>query len=150
YATFAGLHSSKEEVFERGVINVFRGLSWDYATNCPCKFGNRIIMNCLVQFDEWGFTLSNRWRRDELVDLERMLHLMDGKAIPVPGQRIDHQLEKHIAENRHVSRVYEDNYFSIRYFKKGSAHVTFKRPDLISRLNEILAKQFPGALPARV
>ncbi|WP_250389367.1 DUF4942 domain-containing protein, partial [Escherichia coli] len=27
-STFKQLHQNKDEVFERGVINVFRGLSW--------------------------------------------------------------------------------------------------------------------------
>ncbi len=40
-STFEQLHRNKDEVFERGVINVFRGLSWDYKTNCPCKFGSK-------------------------------------------------------------------------------------------------------------
>ncbi|RYA90441.1 DUF4942 domain-containing protein, partial [Enterobacter cloacae complex sp. 743-2DZ2F-22B] len=33
--TFEQLHHNKQDVFERGVINVFKGLSWDYKTNNP-------------------------------------------------------------------------------------------------------------------
>ncbi|STI05168.1 putative restriction methylase [Escherichia coli] len=40
-STFEQLHQNKDEVFERGVINVFRGLSWNYKTNSPCKFGSK-------------------------------------------------------------------------------------------------------------
>lgn len=29
FSTFEELHRSKNEVFERGIINVFKGLSWD-------------------------------------------------------------------------------------------------------------------------
>ncbi|EPA9502819.1 DUF4942 domain-containing protein, partial [Escherichia coli] len=43
-STFEQLHQNKDEVFERGVINVFRGLSWNYKTNCPCKFSSKIIV----------------------------------------------------------------------------------------------------------
>ncbi|EOK6135968.1 DUF4942 domain-containing protein, partial [Escherichia coli] len=50
-STFKQLHQNKDEVFERGVINVFRGLSWNYKTNCPCKFGSKIIINNLVRWD---------------------------------------------------------------------------------------------------
>ena len=35
-STFEQLHHNKQEVFERGIINVFRGLSWDYKTNVRC------------------------------------------------------------------------------------------------------------------
>ncbi|WP_434477983.1 DUF4942 domain-containing protein, partial [Escherichia coli] len=56
-STFEQLHQNKDEVFERGVINVFRGLNWNYKTNCPCKFGSKIIVNNLVRWDRWGFHL---------------------------------------------------------------------------------------------
>ncbi|EHC8103186.1 DUF4942 domain-containing protein, partial [Escherichia coli] len=49
-STFEQLHQNKDEVFERGVINVFKGLSWDYKTNSPCKFGSKIIVNNLVRW----------------------------------------------------------------------------------------------------
>lgn len=48
-STFEQLHLNKQEVFERGIINVFRGLSWDYKTNNPCYFGKKIIVNNLVK-----------------------------------------------------------------------------------------------------
>lgn len=40
-STFEQLHLNKMDVFERGIINVFKGLSWDYKTNSPCSFGKR-------------------------------------------------------------------------------------------------------------
>ncbi|VXC71187.1 Restriction endonuclease subunit M (fragment) [Enterobacterales bacterium 8AC] len=82
YSTFEQLHRDKGEVFERGVINVFKSLSWHYKSNHPCKFGKKIIVNGLVSYNQWGFTLNHSYRRDQLADLERMLHLLDGKTIP--------------------------------------------------------------------
>ncbi|EFH2733878.1 DUF4942 domain-containing protein, partial [Escherichia coli] len=41
---------------------------------------------------------------------------------------------------------YEDEMFSIRYFKKGSAHITFRKPELVDRLNDIIAKHYPDML----
>ncbi|MBC1164027.1 DUF4942 domain-containing protein, partial [Escherichia coli] len=70
-STFEQLHQNKDEVFERGVINVFRGLSWDYKTNCPCKFGSKIIVNNLVRWDH-RFHLITGQQADRLADLERM------------------------------------------------------------------------------
>ncbi len=81
-STFEQLHQSKDEVFERGIINVFKGLSWDFKTNSPCSFGKKMIINCLVAYNRWGYSLCGGWRRDQLADLERMLHLLDGKPIP--------------------------------------------------------------------
>ncbi|MDU5858954.1 MAG: DUF5983 family protein [Escherichia coli] len=43
---------------------------------------------------------------------------------------------------------YEDEMFIIKYFKKGSAHITFKRLELIDRINDIIARHFPSVLSA--
>ncbi|MBN5417371.1 DUF4942 domain-containing protein [Serratia marcescens] len=147
-ATFEQLHHSKGEVFERGVINVFKGLSWDYKTNNPCSFGKKIIINNLVTYNRWGFSLNWGWRRDQLIDLERMLFLLDGKPIPDNRGDICTRLMAHIRDNP-TKDVYEDEFFSIRYFQKGTAHLTFKRLDLVGKMNDIIAKHYPGMLPAK-
>ena len=147
-ATFEQLHHSKDEVFERGVINVFKGLSWDYKTNSPCSFGKKIIINNLVTHNRWGFSLNWGWRRDQLTDLERMLFLLDGKSIPDNRGDICTRLMEHIRDNP-AKEVYEDAFFSIRYFQKGTAHLMFKRLDLVEKMNDIIAKHYPGMLPTK-
>jgi len=147
-STFRQLHQSKGEVFERGVINVFKGLSWNYKTNSPCKFGAKIIVSGLVKYDRWGFGLNWGWQRDRLADLERMLMILDGKPIPDNRADVSRRLGDHIHENRHSNR-YEDEMFTIKYFKKGTAHITMKRPELVDKLNDIIAKHYPGMLAAK-
>lgn len=147
-STFEQLHQSKGEVFERGVINVFKGLSWDFKTNSPCKFGAKIIVTGLVKFDRWGFGLNWGWQRDRLADLERMLMLLDGKPVPDNRADVTRRLSDHIHENRHSNR-YEDEMFVIKYFQKGTAHIVFKRPELVDKLNDIIARHYPGVLSAR-
>lgn len=145
-STFEQLYQSKADVFERGIINVFKGLSWDYKTNSPCFFGKKIIINNLVTHNRWGYSLTWRFRRDQLVDLERMLFLLDGKAIPDNRVDISINLMNHIRDNPGKD-VYDDTYFFIRYFQKGTAHLTFKRPELVEKMNDIIAKHYPGQLP---
>lgn len=147
-STFRQLHQSKGEVFERGVINVFKGLSWNYKTNSPCKFGAKIIVSGLVKYDRWGFGLNWGWQRERLADLERMLMILDGKPIPDNRADVSRRLGDHIHENRH-SNLYEDEMFTIKYFQKGTAHITMKRPDLVDKLNDIIAKHYPGMLAAK-
>ncbi|EBS3175662.1 DUF4942 domain-containing protein [Salmonella enterica subsp. enterica serovar Newport] len=147
-STFEQLHQSKDEVFERGVINVFKGLSWDFKTNSPCKFGTKIIVTGLVKFDRWGFGLNWGWQRDRLADLEHMLMLLDGKPVPDNRADVTRRLGDHIHENRH-SNCYEDEMFVITYFQKGTAHITFRRPDLTEKLNDIIARHYPGMLPSQ-
>lgn len=147
-STFEQLHHNKQEVFERGIINVFKGLSWDYKTNNPCYFGKKIIVNNLVKHDRWGFSLNWGCRRDQLADLERMLCLMDGKPIPDNRHDVSVRFMDFVRDNPH-QQVFEDELFTIRYFQKGSGHITFKRLDLVEKMNDIVAKHFPGMLPAK-
>ncbi|HIH4877909.1 TPA: DUF4942 domain-containing protein [Citrobacter braakii] len=147
-STFKQLHLNKGEVFERGVINVFKGLSWDYKSNSPCKFGKKVIVNGLVKCDRWGFSLNWGWQRDRLADLERMLMLLDGKPVPDSRADVTRRLSDHIHENRH-STCYEDEMFTIKYFQKGTAHITFKRQELVDKLNDIIARHYPGTLASR-
>lgn len=146
-STFEQLHQSKAEVFERGIINVFKGLSWDYKSNSPCKFGKKIIVDGLVQYDRWGFHFRHGRRREQLADLDRMLNLLDGKPVPENRNDLSVRLDAHICK-QHVS-VYEDEYVEIRYFQKGTGHIIFKRSDLIDKMNGIVARHFPATLPPR-
>lgn len=146
-STFEQLHQSKDEVFERGVINVFKSLSWDFKSNSPCKFGKKVIVNGLVKCDRWGFGLNWGWQRDRLADLERMLMLLDGKPAPDNLADVTRRLGDHIHDNR-GSNSYEDEMFKIKYFQKGTAHITFKRPELVDKLNDIIARHYPGRVAA--
>lgn len=146
--TFEQLHLSKGDVFERGAINVFKSLSWDYKSNSPCKFGKKIIVTGLVKYDRWGFGLNWGWQRDRLADLERMLMILDGKPVPDNRADVTRRLGDYINENRH-SNHYEDEMFTIKYFQKGTAHITFKRQELVDELNDIIARHYPGTLASR-
>lgn len=148
-STFEQLHQSRGEVFERGVINVFNGLSRDYRTNSPRQFRTRIILNGLVRYSQWGFSLSHGWQQDRLSDLERILHVLDGKPIPDNRADVSRRLDDHLTRHGKRCEVYSDDYFIIRYFQKGSAHITFRRQDLLDGLNDIIARHYPGMLPAR-
>ena len=113
------------------------------------RFGKKIIVNNLVSYNQWGFTLNHCYRRDQLADLERILHLLDGKPLPDNRGDITTRLYEHICANRLVAKDYQDDYLSIRYFMKGSAHIVFSKPELIGRMNDIVAKYYPGMLAAR-
>ena len=147
-STFEQLHHNKHDVFERGIINVFKGLSWDYRTNNPCYFGKRIIVNNLVKHDRWGYSLNWGWRRDQLADLERMLYLLDGKTIPDNRHDISTRFMDFVRGNPH-KQIFEDELFTIRYFQKGNGHIAFKRLDLVAKMNDIVAKHYPGMLAAQ-
>ncbi len=86
---------------------------------------------------------------DRVADLERMLHLFSGRPIPDNRENIIIRLDDHI-QSVQGQECYEDEMFSIRYFKKGSAHITFRKPQLVDRVNEIIARHYPEALASTV
>lgn len=131
------------------MINVFKGLSRDFKTNSPCKFGVKIIVTGLVKYDRWGYGLNWGWQRDRLADLERMLMLLDGKPIPDNRADVTRRLGDHISIQKIKSVAYEDNYFTIKYFQKGTAHITIKRPELVDKLNDIIARHYSEMLPSK-
>ena len=69
------------------------------------------------------------------------------KPIPDNRENITIRLDGHIQSVQGKER-YEDEMFIIKYFKKGSAHITFKRLELIDRINDIIARYFPSVLSA--
>lgn len=144
-ATFSTLYAARGDMFERGVVEIFRALSWSYKTNTPVMFGKRIVMRYVI--DSIGLVSSSGC--DKLDDLVRVFSIFDGKPEPAFPQR----MYRTINDARHDRRiqsgeVLETEYLSIRVFKNGNGHITFKRPDLVDKMNAILAKHYPGALAA--
>jgi hypothetical protein len=142
-STFTMLHDSRGEMFERGVISCFKSLAWDYKTNLPQKFGKRIVMTYLT-----GYYSNNK--QNELDDLMRVMHVLDGKPEPDHRGGISSMLTAAGLNSCYPRRVgeCENDYLSIRTFKNTNGHITFKRLDLVEQMNRIIAKHYPGALPA--
>lgn len=141
-STFKMLHDSRGEMFERGVIACFKSLAWDYKTNLPQKFGKRIVVTYLN--GSGGYH-----KGDELDDLLRVMHVLDGQPEPDHRHGVYALLRSaSLCCYGAMAGVVENDYLHIRCFKNGNGHVTFKRPDLVVQMNLIIAKHYPGALPA--
>lgn len=147
-ATFEVMHAARGDMLDRGVIECFRNLSWNYKTNQPFKFGKRIILGYL--FSTYG-SGKQRWlslnhgQANRLDDLMRVMSVLDGKIEPDHRHGVSSAIG---AAHRAGLWQWSGPYFAIRWFRKGSGHVTFTRPDLVDQLNQILAKHFPRALDA--
>ncbi|UEP28007.1 DUF4942 domain-containing protein [Burkholderia sp. B21-007] len=137
-ATFAQLYGARGDMFERGVLQCFRRLSWSYKTNQPFLFGKRIIVKHLFSHGSSNYRVTN-----ELDDLVRVFSVLDGK--PEPDHR--HGISGLIQGAQHQRKTEVENaYFHLRWFKNGNGHLTLSRPDLVEQMNKILAKHYPGAL----
>ncbi|QXD01154.1 DUF4942 domain-containing protein [Klebsiella sp. PL-2018] len=148
-ATFRLLNASKGATFEQGVIDVFRNLSWDYKTHNPCLLGKRIIIDGVLDNHQGLYFSVRTYAQNRIDDLARPFWILDGKN--VPDNRISEgaNLSAFISQGgaASVGAVFTCEYFTIRAYKKGSAHITFTRPDLVEKVNDIIARHYPGALP---
>ena len=142
-ATFATLHDSRMDMFEQGVIKCFRRLSWDYKTNLPQKFGKRMVMTDLTSYGS-----ANMRQTDHLNDLLRVFHLCDGKPEADHRRGAYRLITDAMQLTSSWPTIAENDYVSIRLFTNQNGHVTFKRPDLVTRLNRIIAQHYPHALSA--
>lgn len=138
-STFGDLYASRGEMFERGVIDCYRALSWHYKSNSPVKFGKRIVVH-LGPVSQYPAQRGC----DALDDLTRVFCALDKR--PEPDHRIAIYQIAMIAY-RAKSPIFETDFLSVRRYQNGNAHVTFKRADLVDALNTVLANHYPNALP---
>lgn len=145
--TFEALHASRAAMFERGVINCFKALSWCYKTNQPFAFGKRIIKRM-----GYGGSHFDHRPMNELTDLQRIFLVLEDKPEEDHRASLATRLGDAVraaTQGHYIMRpgTHDDTYVSFRWFANGNAHITFKRPDFVGKMNAILARHYPGALP---
>jgi len=103
-------------------------------------FGKRIIVRGVT--GGWGARGS-----DSLDDLDRAFHVLDGKPEPDHRSSIKARLP-----TSYEAKAYtlETQYLRIKGFKNRNGHVEFLRPDLVEKMNLILARHSPHDLARAV
>ena len=80
-----------------------------------------------------GCHINYHWGEQRLRCIDNVFHLLDGKGpIKWPGDLVTMIKEA----MRDKEWVCETEYFSCKWFKKGSLHIKFKRMDLVKELNK--------------
>lgn len=146
FATLETFLMSADEIFKRGIANVFTKLDRRFRSHDGFKIGSRVIIDYV--FDSSGFWNYHRNHRDTLMDVERTFCVLDGRAEPHAYAGIVGAIEA--ARGRHwgARQTYlESDYFRIRAFKNGNVHIYFKRDDLVERVNKLLAEYYGEVIP---
>jgi hypothetical protein len=143
-AMIQGMAGNVQGYFEEAVTEVYdwlrphRGWGDQYKTNIPWEVGRKLIKDCIMT--SWTGAISWRemrishWQADNLRDLDRVFHLLDGKGAPkYPGDLVT-KINSAIQENEHTA---ETDYFKVKWFKKGTMHFEFKRDDLLAEFNRV-------------
>lgn len=119
-----------------------------WATN-KCGVINKKVIIPLDGFhDSWdrrgGRVLDLGYRpRRKLADIEKVFSYLD-TGITDCWETVDNIMEK--AQSAYQSQNIEFKYFTVTFYKKGTAHIVFKDMELLKRFN-IFAGQHEGGLP---
>jgi hypothetical protein len=143
-ATYMNLAAQSGDIFERGLVNVFRGINTrKYKTNSAFRIGKRAVLSGVL--GAWGSGWNHYAHgRETIADLDRCFHVLDGKKPPKASNAAD------VIEYAYKAKqtVVATPYFSARLFRGNkNIHLTFLRPDLVDRANDIIAKHSNGGLP---
>ncbi len=134
-------------IFRRGIAEAFTNLDRRFRSHDGFKIGNRIILS--YAFDQWGSWSHYRNHRDTFIDIERVFRVLDGKP-PLTGYDtgIVHQIreERQGHGMRPFQSQHEGDYFEVRVFKNGNAHLWFRRDDLVDKVNALLAEYYGAGL----
>lgn len=143
-ATFESVFSSVGDMFEESVEEVFRKLSWDYRTNVPCRFGRRLIVE--YGCDAWPGSRTWSIRYDSSVnDLERVVCRLAG--LPQPDHRSGLRGRGDMPFGEWVTGLYGEGVeppLRVKGHRKRSLHVEIADPEVVDKLNRIIAKRYPG------
>ncbi len=142
--TIGDLHEHRGDMMDDGVVEVYRSLSWDYKTNSPIKFGKKIVISRFCEY--WKDTDHIRFMRggyNGLDDLVRVMCMLEGKPEPDHRHGMCYQLE---AAYQAGAREMENDYLKVRWYRKGSGHITFADQRMVDQLNRIIARRFPKVL----
>lgn len=123
------LYQRKDTILANSLLNVFRSLTRRYKSNDKLKLTDKRIIIYIGQ----GYFRSTSYT-DKLTDLDRIFHFLDGQQMTTVHNETLGYLACYSDEDE-----LENDYFRIRIFKNGNAHIYFKRKDLIDQCNRLIA-----------
>lgn len=148
-ATLRGLLEDAGTIFARGVANAFARLDRRFRSHDGFSIGARIILS--GAFDQFGSWSHYRNQRDDLIDVERVFLVLDGRAPRAAYGGIVGEIEaarkaQGISWGRLERTDVEGEFFRVRIFKNGNAHLWFTRKDLVAKVNRVLADYYGEVL----
>jgi hypothetical protein len=156
-ATLDNVFASRKKLFEESVARVFDDLcsnavengegpsipgklksSWrkgeGWKTNDSYKVNKKLIFPHGITFSFWGFSTYGRGGAETIyTDLDRILCVLDGKQLSrcyTVGAALHNA-----AQHAKTGGTFESEYFTGRFFKKGTVHLKWRRDDLWERFN---------------
>jgi hypothetical protein len=148
-ATFLEMFQNRDEMFGRGCWEVMRKIKpGRYVSNDKEVFGipkGRIVLTFWFDSSKWTTVpRTNYSMHDTINDVDRIFRVLDGE--PPNPSGFETELNQFFKE--HPTDRFENEYFKVRAFANGNAHIWFRRGDLVDKLNDVIAAYCGGnALP---
>lgn len=142
--TLQNLVLQRERFFSERVDGVFRSLSGTHVTNAPEGFSKRMILDYFIS--SYG---SLNWDKIAFIhDLRFVIAAFMGRE--QPSRQVTHDSITRIHRGGAFGEWhdFDGGAFRFKLYKKGTVHVEV-HPDMAWRLNAILAKLHPHAIPSR-
>ena len=136
HAWFESYSLNVDKLFEDSIKEIFDWLKpWryeDYKTNNKEIIGRKVIKDWMFE-NIWNGRMGLVYHRDKYIQaLDNVFHLMDGKGISkYPGNLVTAIKEA----CREGKMGCETEYFTVKWYKKGTMHLEFKRLDLLDKVN---------------
>ena len=107
-----------------------------WKTNQAYKIDKKVIIPCYGVFSSWSGRLDEYRAVEVLQDIERILNFFDGNMTA----NVDlHDTIRNYADNG-ITKNVPLKFFDVTFYKKGTAHITFRCPELIDRFNIYVAR----------
>lgn len=135
FATLSRLYSEAGAIFRRGLVNAFSRLNRDYRSHDGFKIGDRIVLTYVVFYERNCNWLRTGSRIEvELKDIDRVMHVLDGKQAPDYSAGIVAALRDAVRDWRGGLGLMEceTEYWRLKFFKNGNGHLFPKRKDLVT------------------
>lgn len=133
-STLIESYNMADTFMKRGIVQLFRSLGANYKTNNVFKIKNKIILrNWFTVF--CGSLSVNYHCEPEMNDLDRVIRTLDNKEFN------EHEFSGAMRKVAHTMQ-YENEYFKVKAFKNGNAHLWFKRDDLVDQINDIIQEYY--------
>jgi len=145
YRVLDTILASRDKIAEAAIVEAFDLLTKYYKenrvyfegwkTNEAWRVKSKFILPCVVSFG-YGHMTVNWSKRDELMDLDKALCILEGLSIEnimTAYEAIDRACKNGQTRCR-------STFFDIRFYKKGTAHFKFLDEDVCARFNEAAAK----------
>lgn len=138
-STFLTAAQDADMMFNRGVVEIFRYFSKEYKTNQDQTFtiDRKFIVGWIFERRWSGGGLQIRYASEPKInDLDRVVKVCAGLDFN------PRELESNINKAMKANGIYEDDFYRIKGFNNGNAHIELKKQSTIDQINECIAAYY--------